>query len=63
MKFNIFFIIEGPAGKIEAPNTTNPIESAGLPSLLTELVDKIPYGDPQGFIKTIGIRIEKVPGK
>jgi len=56
MKFNVWFTIRGPAGQVEAPNNTNPIESANLASLLSMLSTNLP--SPFGLAETVGIRVE-----
>jgi hypothetical protein len=59
MRFNIFFTLTGPSGRIiEAPNTNNPVECANLAGLLSLLSTNLPgsYGT-----ETIGIRVERVP--
>jgi hypothetical protein len=57
MKWDIFFTIKGPGGVVTAPNSTNPVESANLASLLRKLMDNLP-GSAMGVdIECIGLRI------
>lgn len=59
MRFNIFFTIRGPAGTVEAPNNTNPIESESLARLLGDLSKDLP-GNKQLGLETLALRIELV---
>ena len=61
MKFNIFFIIKGPAGELEIPNKYNPAETECLENLLRDLAVNLPIGpNNQLGLKITGIRIEEV---
>ena len=57
MKFNVWFTITGPSGRIiEAENTGNPVESADMRQLLERLSVSLPTA--MGIVP-IGLRIEQ----
>lgn len=57
MKFNIYFTMRGPAGVVEVPNNTNPVECDGLAQLLAALWGRLPRSDSLG-LETVGLRVE-----
>jgi hypothetical protein len=57
MRFNITFLIRGPAATLEASNRSNPVECANLASLLALLAQNLP-NNPSLGLETIGINVE-----
>lgn len=58
MKFNVHFTITGPSGRVvEAPNTTNPVESADMRTVIAQLSQQLPTALG---LEVIAVRIEKV---
>jgi len=55
--FNIYFIIQGPGGTIEAPNKYNPVEATDMQECLKLLSEILP--DKLFGVKIIGVRIEE----
>jgi len=59
MKFNIVFLLRGPAGTVPAPNNTNPVEAKNMKELLELLAPHVPTGGQLG-IECVGIEIKQV---
>lgn len=59
MKYNITFLVRGPAGIVNAPNSTNPVEAENLKSLLVKLAEKLP-DIPALEVTVIGLEIKPV---
>lgn len=60
MKFDIIFLLQGPAGIVQAPNTKNPVEAKSMGELLIQLAPHIPNGGQLG-INCVGLEIKVVP--
>lgn len=58
MKFNITFVIRGAARTVDAPNTSNPVESENLASLLLVLANNLPGN---GLVQTVGVHVTPAP--
>lgn len=59
MKFNIFFTITGPSGRVvESPNSSDPVEAESMDDILLKLTGNLPQ---IGGIIVLGLRIEQVP--
>lgn len=56
MRFNLFFVLKGPARTIEAPNQANPVEANSLAGLLAQLAGKLPNNKEMG-IEVVGVKI------
>lgn len=56
MKFDVFFVLKGAGGIVEAPNKPNPIEAPSLNEVLRQLVDRLPENEQIG-LECIGVRI------
>lgn len=56
MKFNIYFLLRGPAGMIEAPNKYNPVEADDLKDVLIRLSQEVL---DSGIVEILGARVEK----
>lgn len=59
MKFNVIWIIQGPGGQVEAPNTVQGIPATDLPEMLRSVANSIPTKMNLG-LKIIGVRIMEV---
>lgn len=60
-KWNVWFTLKGPAGNVEAPNATNPVEAENMRALLTQLAFNLGGLESEQLdISVVGIRIEKL---
>lgn len=55
MKFNIFLTLQGPAGRIKAPNVSNPVEADSIQDVLRQLSEKLTNSND--LIQITGVEI------
>ena len=58
-KFDLKYILRGPAGTVEAPNNPNPVECENLDEVVKQLAES---GLPPmpGFATIVGLRITEI---
>ncbi len=61
-KFDVHFLLKGPAGAVEAPNSTNPVEADCLATLLRDLAKGLP-GNKAFGLECVGVRVEPAKGE